>query len=76
MPIMQRQLSTAKRTVNPGGRLLREEGLAMIVFTDAGFKLGWRVRRRINKKLCASASKQPKTPLDEGVAMTEPKCFT
>ncbi|MDQ6869059.1 MAG: hypothetical protein M3178_11910 [Pseudomonadota bacterium] len=32
--------------MNPGGCLLREEGLAMIVFTDAGFKLGWQVRQR------------------------------
>jgi hypothetical protein len=31
MPIVRRRLSAAERTVNPGGCLLREEGLAMIV---------------------------------------------
>ena len=41
MPIMRRQLSTAVRTVNPGRRLLSEEGLVMIVFADAGFKHRW-----------------------------------
>ena len=45
MPIMRRQLSTAKRTVNPGGCLLSEEGL-VCVFADAGLKFGWQVRRR------------------------------
>ncbi len=35
-----------KRTVNPGGCVLSEEGLVMIVFADAGFKLGFRQRLR------------------------------
>ncbi len=30
-PIVRRQLSAAERTVNPGGCLLREEGLVTIV---------------------------------------------
>jgi hypothetical protein len=39
MPIMRRQLSIAARTVNPGGCLLSEEELAMIVLADAASSL-------------------------------------
>jgi hypothetical protein len=67
MRIMRRQLSTAARTVSPGGCLLREEGLAMIVFADAGLRLGFR-RRHVARPPAASGLPPPpslRSPSDQ-----------
>jgi hypothetical protein len=58
MPILRRQLPAAKRTVNQTP--LEQAKLVMIIFDDAGSKLGWRGRHRITAGACESASKDPK----------------
>jgi hypothetical protein len=54
MPIVRRRLSAAERTVNPGGCLLREEELAMIVIPAS--RLDGRLAGGIHEVAVASMS--------------------